>query len=210
MIPEITKIHNNKSTIYLLEISQIVHLEPGDYLTDLELENYLSFSSLKRKREYFATRYLRHLIFGFEHIHYDANGAPYVNDDIYISISHSKNYVALACNEHYQVGLDLEDPKDKILKLYTKFMSSQEIESVADLNSTVLTKFWSGKEALYKLANRNGILFKEELYLKQVNSISWRGKIENPDGWIDVYLDIFEWNGLIVSINNDMIHEHSR
>lgn len=210
MIPTIQEFHKGESQIYLMDHRTISQMDPEKYLSEIELETYSSFRSEKRKNEFFATRYLRHQVVGFEHIHYAPNGAPYINKGIYISISHSKNHVGLAINDKFPIGLDLEWPQDKISTLCKKFMSNEELASCSEKDILQLTKHWSGKEALYKLAGRNGIIFKEELLLSQ-SSVDelWKGRIKQTYGWDLVDLNIFELNGLIISINiTEITHDY--
>ena len=100
--------------------------DPADFLdklTDIEKERYFSFSNLQRKREFVATRLLRHDIFGHQHIHYDEIGAPFIKDEGFISISHSKNIVGISICKDFKLGLDIEEqnkPKKKFLKLLNK------------------------------------------------------------------------------------------
>ena len=68
-----------------------------------------------------------------------------------------------------------------------------------------MTRVWSAKEALYKLAGRKKIIFKEELILSKSSSGMWLGKIVNPDHTLSVQLDIFDHNGTVISINNSKV-----
>lgn len=99
-----------KQEIHTLD-SVILHLmhfdafDPNDYLdhlTEQETERYFSFTHPKRRMEFVATRILRHRIFGFEHIHYTPLGAPYIQDEGFISISHAKGVVGIALSEAFR------------------------------------------------------------------------------------------------------------
>lgn len=182
--------------------------EPSDYLdrlTILELERYHSFNHISRKREFVATRILRHELFGFEHIHYDANGAPFIDKEGFLSVSHSRGVVGIAINKHYQLGLDLEEPRANILELGKKFISDKEAELFDATDPGVVTKIWSAKEALYKLAGRRKIIFRTDLILTKDEQGNWLGEILNTDHRILVKLDIFEWNHLYITINREAI-----
>jgi 4'-phosphopantetheinyl transferase EntD len=194
-----------------LQINQVgIHLfhfkefDPFDYLDQLtteEQERFFLFKHINRQREFVATRILRHRLFGFEHIHYDENGAPFINKEGYISISHAPNMVGIAMCKEFKVGLDLETIRAKSLLVKHKFLSHDESNKL-DLNSKVeMTKVWSGKEALYKLAGRKEIHFKTELLLQKKTETNWIGIIHNHDHSLKVEMCIFEHNGTIVSLN---------
>ena len=180
------------------------------YLSDREKERMMSFKHIRRQQEYAATRILRHRVFGFQHIHYDPNGAPYIEDEGFISISHCPNLVGLAINKDYKVGLDLEAPRSNILDIRSKFLSKTEPNYFDITNKLEVTKIWSAKEALYKLAGRKKIHFKSELLLSKDKNGQWEGQIVNPHSDIFVKLNIFEHQGVIVSINKAPIVEKQR
>lgn len=212
MLPEgfyIRTLNVTTSTIYICTYSDF---DPSAYLSFLttdEIERLSCFSHPKRRMEFTATRILRHSIFGFSHIHYDAHGAPYIENEGYISISHSKNTVAIAINPHFKVGLDLEEPREMIMSLKHKFLNDIENQTWDCDNYINVTKIWSAKEALYKLAGRKKIIFKNELKLRLEND-NWIGTIINPDINLEVKLNIFEEENLIISINTDPVEEHAR
>ena len=148
------------STLYFLEYAIFDPLEYMDQLTVLEKEQFFKYKHPKRQREYVATRILRHAIFGFKHIHYNSVGAPYIEDEGFISVSHSNNLIGIAVNKHFQVGFDLENLSDKAKRLHAKFLNQQERIIFDTEDELEMTKCWSAKETLYKLAGRNFIDFK--------------------------------------------------
>jgi phosphopantetheinyl transferase len=192
---------SNLSDIHLLEYSDFDPSLFLDRLTSIEKERLYSFKSKKRKREFVATRILRHEIFGFEHIHYNAHGAPYIESEGFISISHCDNMVGLAINKDHIVGFDLESPRDNILELKHKFLSDFELNHFDSNNTRTVTQLWSAKEALYKLAGRKGILFIEELHLSKAGANQLNGTIINDDHKLSTKLDIFDSHGNIITIN---------
>ncbi len=179
--------------------------EPDSYiehLSEIEVERVKTFRHVKRRREFIATRILRKRVLGNQKIQYNSIGAPFIEEVGYISISHSSNLVGLAFNKHHMVGLDLETPRENILDIVPKFLSTVERYSFDSQNKLEMTRVWSAKEALYKLAGRKKIIFKEELFLSKSESGQWLGKIINPDHTLSVQLDIFDHQGTVVSINN--------
>ena len=179
---------------------------PSDYLdnlTDQERERYFSFNNINRQCEFVATRILRHRLFGFEHIHYDEHGAPYIENEGFISISHAPGVVGIALCKDFKIGLDLEPKRNKAKKLFPKFLSKNEIEELDVESEDEMTTAWSLKEVLYKLAGRKQIIFKTDLLIEKVAPNHWSGTIINPDEKIKVELTTFVRNDLIICMSSD-------
>lgn len=194
-------IHLKGVNIHLMYFQDFEPSEYLDQLTDQEQERFFSFRHQNRKCEFVATRILRHSLFGYEHIHYDEHGAPYIEDEGFISISHAPGVVGLAISKNFKVGLDMEPKRNKAYFLQSKFLSEKEKQLFDTLSEDEMTKVWSAKEVLYKLAGRKKILFKEHLLLDKKSDEIWSGRIINPDQTIHVELYIFDHNNLIISIN---------
>lgn len=204
-----SSLNSNSTVIHFLEYDDFDPNEYLDKLTQLELERLRMFKHIKRQREFVATRLLRHNLFGFEHIHYDNHGAPYIEHEGYISISHSKNKVAIALNKDYRIGVDLEPHRMNILNVAHKFLSSDELRTFDCTDPIVVTKIWSAKEAMYKLAGRKKILFSTELLLNMRND-EWIGLIDNYDHELLVKLDIFDIDNTIITINSQEIEKRHK
>lgn len=198
------KISKGATCIHTLYYSDF---KPENYLhvlTPQEFERFRSFRHIKRQREFIATRALRHELFGQEHIHYTPEGAPYIKKDTYISISHSKNLVAIAENHEYPIGLDLEAIRPDIQRVMHKFLSEDELNMFDCSDATLVTGIWSAKETLYKLAGRKQILFSDELHVSKINN-QWKGRIRNPKQDLLVNLDIFERDGIVFTLNTSKV-----
>ena len=193
---------SGSTQIHLMDYNDF---EPNDYiehLNEIEHERYVTFKHIKRKREFIATRILRERVLGTERIQYSSIGAPFIEGEGFISISHSSHLVGLAYNKNHMVGLDLETPRENILDIVPKFLAPRERYSFDRTDKLEMTRVWSAKEALYKLAGRKKIIFKEELLLSKSLAGNWLGKIINPDHTLSVELDIFDHQGTVVSINS--------
>lgn len=187
------------------EMSEHLHnLLPKEQLRTEEFGNDL------RKREYIATRVLRTMIFGNEPILYSPIGAPYIKEEGFISISHAQQVVGLAFCKDFPIGLDLEPIRSKVLRVSKKFLSENEKNELDTDNITEMIKVWSGKEALYKLAGRKGIIFAKELYLKKKSDLLWSGEINFPDVQKKVELTIDEKNDFVISINASPVYDHRK
>lgn len=199
------QISSESTQIHLLGYGDFAPSHYLDCLTDEELSRYLTFKHIKRRREFIATRILREKVLGKQIIQYNSIGAPYIDGVGFISISHSSYLVGLAFNSSYQIGLDLETPRPNILEVCPKFLASSEKEFFDETNKLEMTRLWSAKEAMYKLAGRKKIIFKEDLLLSKTREGKWLGRIINPDHSLLVELDIFDHQGTVVSINRSAV-----
>ena len=196
-------IHLKKIEVHLMHYKTFIPSDYLDNLTDQERERYFSFTNINRQCEFVATRILRHRLFGFEHIHYDEHGAPYIENEGFISISHSPGVVGIALCKDFKIGLDLEPKRNKAKKLFPKFLSKNEIEELDVESEDEMTTAWSLKEVLYKLAGRKQIIFKTDLLIEKVAANHWSGTIINPDKKIKVELTTFVRNDLIICVSSD-------
>ncbi len=204
------KIQINHSTIHICSFDYFLPKLYLKYLSKEEIIRFNQFKSENRQREFVASRILKHRIFGFQFIEYSENGAPYIENHGFISISHCKGAVGLACNKKHQVGLDLEIKRPNIQKLGPKFLSEKERVIFDIKNDKVLTKIWSAKECLYKLAGRKKIIFKTELLIDMNQDSEWIGTIINQDHVLSVKIDTFELNEVIITLNKEDVEKNSR
>lgn len=189
------------------------HFEMEEHLHNLLPKEHLrtkQFGNDLRKREYIATRVLRTMIFGNEPILYSPIGAPYIKEEGFISISHAHQVVGLAFCKDFPIGLDLEPIRPKVLKVSGKFLSETEKNELDTENVTEMIKVWSGKEALYKLAGRKGIIFAKELLLEKKTELLWNGEINFPDVRKHVELTIDVKNDFVISINASPVYDHRK
>lgn len=187
-----------------LHLLRYVDFDPFTYLdqlTESEKERFFTFRHIDRKREFVATRILRHRIFGFQHIHYDAHGAPYIDGEGFISISHAEGLVGIAFCKDFKIGMDLETIREKAAYLSSKFLSEEEKRIFNAADAIEMTRVWSAKEVLYKLAGRKEILFKSQLLLSKSNDETYLGTVVNPDHVLKMNIHSMFWNDTIISLN---------
>jgi phosphopantetheinyl transferase len=94
-------------------------------------------------------------------ITYTETGQPQIKDYC-ISFSHTKNSVAVAVS-NIPVGIDIEELTPRILKLYPRFMSPQEIDCCNLDNLQELYYYWCAKEAMYKWVATKNVDFIKDL-----------------------------------------------
>lgn len=179
-------------------------------LTDFELERYFTFKNNKRRNEFVATRLLKHDLFGFNQIRYKDHGAPYIEDEGYISISHANLMVGIAFCPYFQVGFDVEEIDDKVLKVHSKFLNEHEYGLIDSSSTEELIMAWSFKETLYKLAGRKEIDFKKDLLLLTKEENCYTAKICNPDEYIHVELGFQKFGNYMLTYNRKAVNYGDR
>ena len=169
-----------------------------------EIEKTASFKSTKRKLEYAASRYLRTLIFGKKKIDFHPHGSPFI-EDYNVSISHTANRVGIAYSKTFIVGLDLEEINHKAIIVSNKFLSTHEKQSLNTSSSEEITKVWSLKEVLYKMADRKGIIFSHDLLISKINESNWKGILcdTNHKPQKSVSLKTLKEGDTIISFNTE-------
>lgn len=140
-------------------------------MLDLQSE-YLPFlqqiKTEKRRREWLASRVLLKELAGLELlIAYHEDGAPYLPDSSFsLSISHTNGYAAVLLQKHGPAGIDIEYQSGRVLKIRSRFMSSEEDGSVCSEHEVeYLLIHWCAKEALYKMIRQRDVDFIEHLHI---------------------------------------------
>jgi len=136
-------------------------------------EYYNSFLSNRmtegRKCEWLASRVLVKSLLGEEpEIRYTSAGAPFLHGKTcQISISHTKGYAAVLLTENKNAGIDIEFLSDRVRKIRTRFMSTEEDLAIDSIHeSEHLLIYWSGKETLFKMIGQEEVDFKKHLHIK--------------------------------------------
>ena len=98
---------------------------------------------------------------------------PYLpNEEYHFSISHAGDYAAVIVSRDQRVGIDIEQAAEKIEKIKHKFLGESEFQGLvansnrSDINSKMLTLFWSCKEAIFKWYGNGKVDFKKHICLK--------------------------------------------
>lgn len=93
----------------------------------------------------------------------DDYGKPFLKGHNHqISLSHSYPYVAAQISHHSAVGIDIEQPTEKLLRIGPRILDPTEQE---DAGNDIVKHcvYWCAKEALYKLYGKRGLLFTHHL-----------------------------------------------
>ena len=142
--------------------------------TELDL-SFLSFETcpedvvhVHKRLEWLAGRALiralvEHLDLPYSGIRKDEFGKPYLKTlPHYISLSHSYPYVAAQIDQFQSVGIDVEQPKEKLRQIGPRVFSPDEFSDAKGILAK-LCVYWCAKEALYKIYGKRNLLFSDNL-----------------------------------------------
>ena len=132
-------------------------------LCDEDLSRIDNCKAPKRRIELLSVRALLKAVGINQTIHYN-DSKPYL-DNGYISISHSADIAAIIYNPDYPVGIDIEKISPRIQRIATRAFSDEEI-AAANGDLEKLTILWNCKECVFKLADDEGIDFREMISIQ--------------------------------------------
>jgi 4'-phosphopantetheinyl transferase len=93
----------------------------------------------------------------------DHHGKPYYKHHTpQLSLSHSFPYAAAILHKKNQVGIDIEQPKSKLLKIAPRILNTSELLD-AGINETKLCVYWCAKESLIKVYGKKDLIFATEI-----------------------------------------------
>jgi len=128
-----------------------------------------------KRLQHLAGRYLLKFLypdFPDEEILIANTRKPYLPYEQYhFSISHCGNFAAAIVSKTERVGIDIEIPTTKVLKIQNKFLNENEISNIQHsiLNIQLNTLLWSCKEAMYKWWGWGEVDFKKMLQLQFIS-----------------------------------------
>lgn len=126
-----------------------------------------------KRLQHLAGRFLLQFLFPdfpYEMIRIADTRKPFLKDERYhFSISHCGDYAAAIVSSRNRVGVDVEQPVKKILRIKDKFLSLNENKVLgtylAGEEMQWPTVFWSAKEAVFKWHGEGGVDFRGNIHL---------------------------------------------
>ena len=160
-MPVIEDIHLSSTTrIIVWEIKETI-----DFLkSELNLSDFSKNTLRKKKSEIHQKQFLavrnilKLLLIQDSDLSYGADGKPFIKS-IYISISHSKEFVAVLVSDQ-KVGVDIESNSDKCFQIKQKFIGVEN-EFPIKIDRKIAQILWNMKESLFKMMDFKEIDFKE-------------------------------------------------
>ena len=100
----------------------------------------------------------------------DDFGKPFFKDsDLYLSLSHSGDYVVGIISEHV-VGIDIQYITPKIERVAPRVMNENKLKNLDPNNHLEhLHVYWGAKEALYKAYGQRSLDFKKHIIIEPFN-----------------------------------------
>ncbi len=104
----------------------------------------------------------------------DEHGAPKLkNNEGFISVSHTKNFIAVLHSTQYKTGIDIEYISHKAKKVNIKFLSLQEHEDIQKKTNILsihelYTLCWATKEAVYKCFSEEKLNFIKNIRIIEI------------------------------------------
>jgi phosphopantetheinyl transferase len=157
---------NTKVFIWKIEES-FEALSKGKELTENCANRVNNMKSDLHRRGFMSVRHLLAQEGYVDHdLYYDENGKPHLTGDKHISITHSFIFSAIIISD-FEVGIDIEKQRQKILRIAHKFTPIEEYRTIANDDALMrkLTIVWCAKESLYKSFAEKGVSFLEHIYV---------------------------------------------
>lgn len=168
---------DNNTKLYLWKITEDLDvLKSQIRLKDSSIDRLESMKSESHQKGFLAVRMLlQHNDYNDFDLYYDEFGKPHIKPqgcsikDIEISISHSNDFSAIAISDQ-KVGLDLEQIKEKALKIASRFMDMSHLENLSEEEKIKkATVVWGIKESIFKIKNEKGISFPNHIFEDDFN-----------------------------------------
>lgn len=132
--------------------------------TEEELQSVEGISSQSRRAERLAWRSLLRSVLPTAQIEYLSSGKPEIKNSQYkhISVSHCQDFVAVAIATK-PCGIDVERYDRNFGRVKSRYMTAEEQTLSADDHWAAVV--WCAKEAMYKMAGREGVDFKRDMQI---------------------------------------------
>jgi len=163
---------SNNTKLYLWKITEDFDtLFSQVKLKDSSLARLETMKSESHQKGFLAVRMLlQHNDYSDFDLFYDEFGKPHIKPqgcsikDVEISISHSNDFSAIAISD-FKVGLDLEQLKEKTLRIAKRFMDVSHLENLSEEEKIKkATAVWGIKESIFKIKNEKGISFPNHIF----------------------------------------------
>ena len=132
--------------------------------TEEELQSVEGISSQSRRAERLAWRLLLRSVLPTAQVEYLSSGKPEIKNSQYhhISVSHCQDFVAVAIATK-PCGIDVERYDRNFERVKSRYMTAEEQSLSVDEHWSAVV--WCAKEAMYKMAGREGVDFKRDMQI---------------------------------------------
>jgi 4'-phosphopantetheinyl transferase EntD len=160
-----------------------------------------SLKNSQKRLEWLAGRIatkevMKSLDVAFQGIAKDEFGKPSPKmSNIHLSLSHSFPYAAALIDRNSRVGIDLEQPKEKLLKIAPRIHHPDELH---DLGTDLVKHciYWCAKESMIKLHGRKDLIFAENMFIqpfrrKQEGNITGKFIIGDSESVVSLHYVVY-------------------
>lgn len=157
-MPLVNTFISNDVNLYIWKINESV----GELLSLSDATTIASMPAIKaesKKQEWLIERILLRQLLGDDvQLEHESNGQPILKgSQKYISISHTKGYLAIGISQFSSFGIDIEQYSERVNNITKHFLTETEecpYEDNATWHNLII---WSAKESIFK-AMRNGVV----------------------------------------------------
>ncbi len=188
----------DNAKLYLWKITEdIEELHRAVKLNNSSQNRVDAMKSVSHQKGFLAVRMLlQHVGYTDFDLYYDAFGKPHLTDGRCISISHSHTFSAIAISDQ-PIGLDVEQVKEKILKIASRFMDVSHLNNLSEIEKRIkATVIWGIKESIFKIKNIEGISFRNHIFEEDFSFEDKKAsailKHENKEENFDILFDSLE------------------
>ena len=177
-VPDVITLGGGTALVAIDRIAPLEELEAE--ASEDELQSVAGFSSSSRRAERLSWRImLRRVVGRGVTIEYSSQGAPLLSEEVvvnnyhykYISVSHCRDMVAVMLSQQ-PCGVDIEQMGRDFGRVSNRYITAEE-RRLSD-NPRFEAAVWCAKEALYKLAQREGLDFRRDISITAVDFESGR------------------------------------
>ena len=177
-MPDVVSLGQGAALLLIGHIAPLEELEAE--ASEEELQSVARFSSSSRRAERLSWRImLRRVVGRGVTIEYSSQGAPLLSEEVvvnnyhykYISVSHCRDMVAVMLSQQ-PCGVDIEQMGRDFGRVSNRYITAEE-RRLSD-NPRFEAAVWCAKEALYKLAQREGLDFRRDISITAVDFESGR------------------------------------
>ena len=158
-------------------------------------EKYKGFNHDLRRLEWLGARALMSKMGLKKTLQYTEHGKPFYPAGPKISISHSKDFIAIITHPENEVGIDVQKIVGKVSIIKHKFCNTNELDwATSDKDFTII---WSAKEAVFKVKERN-VLFKEHIQVNRPENGQLQITFKESQVYSGVLLNLKNYEGVYV------------
>ena len=166
---------NNSTTLLIWKVSETEEeLSKGLTLSSFDKDKLKKLKRKEHRKSFWAVRQLlKHLKITENDFYYTSKGKPILCNNKHLSISHTKNYVAVIVSDR-PIGVDVEHQSDKLNLVANKYLNMEENMYLSSTQNILasLSVIWGVKEAVFKIYG--GLIplsFKNDI---QVYPFTWK------------------------------------